>query len=268
MSKESGSADSTLLRRAAIFSFSQTGATEQIAGGIVTGLQDRGVPCEVLDLLKVQPEAAGEADLIGIGSPVFYYKEPVVVRRFIEQLPKADRRPAFTFITHGGNPVNTLRRMQKLLEKRGYVVLNSLSCAGYDTYPMFLRVWRQWGHPSDKEMELARDFGRQLVDEIRLLREEPHYVEPSYPFVGGKYLLMSMLFAGGRMKHFFPRPAPRKEICTRCGVCARNCPMGCISMAPYPVVGQDCMWCYLCERICPVQAYQLDWSKLRARMQV
>lgn len=256
------------VRRAVIFTFSQTGATEQVAGAVVSGLQARGVACEALDMLRVSPQAAAEAELIGIGTPVFYYKEPTIVRDFIERLPKVDGRPAFTFITHGGNPVNTLRRMQKQLARRGYIVLNSFSCAGYDSYPMFFRTWRQWGHPSAKELELARDFGERLMDEVRWLKEEPHYGKPSYPFVGGKYFLMSLLFGGGRMTRFFPQPVPRKEVCTRCGVCARNCPTSCITMTPYPTVGSQCMWCYLCERICPVQAYQLDWSGLRARMKV
>lgn len=266
----SDKADSARLpiKRATIFTFSQTGATEQVAGNIVSGLQSRNVACESMDLLKVSPQAAADAELIGIGTPVFYYKEPLLVRNFIDRLPPAEGRAAFTFITHGGNPVNTLRRLQKRLASRGYVVVNSFSCAGYDTYPMFLHRWRQWGHPAGKELQLARDFGSHLVDDVRMLLQEPHFVQPNYPFVGGKYFLLSLLLSGSRMRRFLPHPVPRPEVCIQCGVCARNCPASCITMTPFPTVGPDCIRCYLCERICPVQAWQLDWNRQRRRMKV
>lgn len=255
-------------QRVIVIYFSQTGATRQVAEAIARGLEAGGAAVELADLLKTDPATVASYDVVGLGTPVFYYKEPVVVREFIAALPKANRQPAFTFITHGGNPVNTLRRLQKQLAARGHIVANSFSCTGYDTYPMFFRVFREWGHPTGDELGLARDFGERLPSECRWLREERKFATPKYRFVGGKYFLLSLLCQGGMMKKLFPPLKVREDLCTRCNTCARTCPTHAIVMSPYPTVNDKCMWCYQCERLCPQQAFDTYWSKLRKKMKV
>ncbi|MBN2584357.1 MAG: EFR1 family ferrodoxin [Planctomycetes bacterium] len=256
------------LSTALIVYFSQTGATRRVAEAAAAGLEAQGLRCRTVDLLKADPAAAAEFDIIGIGTPVFYYKEPPIVRRFIERLPAARRKPAFTFITHGGNPVNTLRRLQKCLARRGYAVANSFSCNGFDSYPMYLKSFREWGRPSDEDLAAARDFGERLANECRWLRDEKRFATPKYRFVGGKYFLLSQILAGGMMKRTFPNHEVDPDVCTRCGTCARACPTQAITLAPLPTVNDDCIWCYLCERICPVQAFVNDWVPLRRKMKV
>lgn len=255
-------------QRAIVISFSQTGATRQVAEAIGRGLEAKGVAVEQADLLKTDPAATADYDLVGLGTPVFYYKEPANVRAFIARLPRAERKPAFTFITHGGNPVNTLGRMQKQLAALGHTVVNSFSCTGYDTYPMFFRVFREWGHPTEDELGQARDFGERLTSECRWFREEKQFATPKYRFVGGKYFLLSMLCNGGMMKKLFPALKVREDLCTRCGTCARTCPARAITLSPYPTIDRKCIWCYQCERICPQQAFDTDWTKLRKKMNV
>ena len=266
--QEPGEAVSEEVRSAFIVYFSQTGNTEQVAEAVGRGLRGRGVKVKMARLLEADPQEAAECDVLGLGTPVFYYKEPILVRRFIGRLPVARRKPAFTFITHGGNPVNTLARMQKHLARRGYTVVNSFSCHGYDSYPMFLRVFRQWGAPTAEDLRDAEAFGERLPSECRWFREEPRFALPRYRFVGGKYFLFSLLFSGRRMKRFFPAQKVNESLCKQCGLCVRNCPARAIRLAPYPQVSDACIWCYLCERICPWQAFEVDWSGLRKRMHV
>jgi flavodoxin/NAD-dependent dihydropyrimidine dehydrogenase PreA subunit len=254
--------------RAIIVTFSQTGNTRRVAEAVARGLRAKGLAVDLADLLSADPAATADYDLVGIGAPVFYYKEPANVRAFIDRLPDGRRKAAFTFITHGGNPVNTLRRMQKRLARRGHVVLNSFSCTGYDTYPMFFRTFREWGHPSADDLAAAQDFGERLANECRWFRDEQRFATPKYRFVGGKYFVLSLLCNGGMMKRMFPALKVREDLCTRCGTCARTCPTGAITLSPYPKIDEKCLWCYQCERICPEQALDADWSPLRKKMNV
>jgi len=255
-------------RSALVITFSQTGNTQQVAEAIGRGLRGRGVAVTSRDLPEARPEEVAEHDILGIGTPVFYYREPEPVKAFLARLPRARRKPAFTFITHGGNPVNTLRRMQKQLGARGYTVVNSFSCPGYDTYPMFFRVFRQWGRPNEQDLADAEAMGGRLPDECRWLTDEKRFATPKYPFVGGQMFVRSLVCRGGMMKRLFPALEVDPEVCTRCGECARTCPAGAITLDPTPTISDDCIWCYQCERICPVQAFRTDWTKLREKMGV
>ena len=255
-------------KTALIIYFSQTGATRRVAEGIRRGLEAAGVPARAVPLAEARPEMAAEADLLGIGTPVFYYKEPTLVRALLARLPATRRKPAFTFITHGGNPVNTLARLQKQLARRGYTVLSSFTALGYDTYPMYFKDFREWGRPNADELRLAAEFGQRLPGDVRRFREDRRFALPRYQFVGGPYFFRSMICRGGMMKRIFPRLLADEKLCTRCGACRKNCPTGAITLSPYPRIDNKCMWCYLCERICPVQAFRTDWEPLRKKLKI
>ena len=252
--------------KALIAYFSQTGNTRQVAEAVGRGLSDEG--CEsitVRPIEKVGPEEWRDYDLFVLGTPVFYYKEPANVRAWIRGLAPRDLAPAFTFITHGGNPTNTLRRLARLLRPKGARVLGSFECFGYDTYPIYLKSFRQWDHPDAEELAAAAEFGRAVARQAeQFLAGEPA-AEASYPFVGGRTFRLSILCRRPILDWMFPRLGLKRDLCTQCGACAKRCPTGNISLDPpggtfrWPVFADRCIRCYLCERICPHNAIQCDW---------
>jgi ferredoxin len=46
------------------------------------------------------------------------------------------------------------------------------------------------------------------------------------------------------------------EKCNACGLCARECPLGAVTMNAdeIPQFGENCVVCGLCVSVCPVQA--------------
>jgi len=256
--------------------FSQTGNTRLVAEAMARGLSAEGCdPVHVRPIEKVGPEEWRGCDLFVLGTPVFYYKEPANVRAWIRGLAPRDLvpafaglrrgKPAFTFITHGGNPTNTLRRLQRLLGAKGARVLGSFECFGYDTYPIYLKSFRQWGHPDAEELAAAEEFGRAAARQAERFLAGAPMAEASYPFVGGRTFRLSILCRRPILDWMFPRLDVNRDLCTRCGACARRCPTGNISLDPpggtfrWPAFADRCIRCYLCERICPHNAIQCDW---------
>jgi ferredoxin len=45
--------------------------------------------------------------------------------------------------------------------------------------------------------------------------------------------------------------------CTKCGLCAKLCPVGNIKMNEYPVYGKECVVCLRCFGNCPVKAISI-----------
>ena len=51
------------------------------------------------------------------------------------------------------------------------------------------------------------------------------------------------------------QPVLIKEKCTRCGMCARHCPVDAITMSPYPVIDKrGCISCFCCHEFCKQNA--------------
>jgi len=254
--------------RALIVYFSQTGNTEQVARAIGRGLDGAG--CETADLATLRetgPKDWLDYDLLALGTPVFYYKEPVNVRDWIRSLAaRPQPGPVLTFNTNGGNPTNTFRRLQKQLRPKGGRVLGSFECLGYDTYPIYMKSFRQWGHPDADDLAGAEAFGREMAAKAeRFLAGEP-VPEATYRFVGGKHFRLSWICRGPILNRFFPKLNLHEDLCTTCGTCARACPAQNIEMIHGPRFLDRCIHCYLCERICPQNAIQCDWRRLTKMM--
>ena len=249
--------------------FSQTGNTRKVAEAVGRGLAAAG--CEsvrVRPIEKVGPEDWLAFDLVALGTPVFYYREPENVGAWIRRLAPRRPVPAFTFITHGGNPANTLRRLQRLLRPKGGRILESFECPGYDTYPIYLESFRQWGRPSADDLAGADGFGRAAARLAERSLAGEAVPEASYPFVGGRTFRLSVLCRRPLLDYLFPRIEVARDLCIRCGACARRCPTGNIALAPpggtfrWPVFADRCLRCYLCERVCPRNAIRCDWRML------
>jgi flavodoxin/ferredoxin len=251
--------------------FSQTGNTEAVAEAIAEGLSDAGAgPIDIRPLREVAPNAWLAYQGVGLGTPVFYYHEPPVVRDWIKALVRsAEPIPMFTFNTNGGNPTNTLRRMQKFLGRRGGRVLDSFECWGYDTFPIYLKSFRKWGHPNAEDLARAAAFGEAFAEKARRFLAGERVPRARYAFVGGKYFRLSWICRKPVLDActwLFPKLNLVPDLCIRCGACSRACPTENILLQPDPVFLNRCIHCYLCERICPQNAIRCDWRRLTRKL--
>jgi len=63
------------------------------------------------------------------------------------------------------------------------------------------------------------------------------------------------------------RPFCNNDLCDRCGICAKSCPVDAISMSPYPDIDRDiCIECYCCNEMCPTGAMKIRKNWLAQRV--
>ncbi|MHA1386341.1 MAG: flavodoxin family protein, partial [Candidatus Helarchaeota archaeon] len=109
-----------LVLHSVIFYFSQQGSTKKIAENIAAGLRSGENQCDLVrfsklskDLELVQNFEFSKYQLIGFGTPVYYFHPPHHLNEVFEALPDLSHAKGFIFCTSGGNPGATLYKIKK-----------------------------------------------------------------------------------------------------------------------------------------------------------
>ena len=246
-----------------IICFSQTGNTRLIAEQIQKGAITGNASCRFMNLKDVQVNDLADYQLVGIGAPVYYYKEPFNVSDFISTLPDLKGQHWFIFCTHGnviGNFFPSLS--EKLHQKNAAVIGYHNSYAGI-TVPYYPAFSYTSGHPDSLDLKMAEKFGLEIVQRSRDVRNEKKDLIPlPGPVSSEEWVEASELCTPDYLAHIMPKLKIDPEKCLQCGECQNNCPVNGIDIeSDPPRLQTPCLYCWNCVMICPVQAIQADWDK-------
>ena len=130
------------------------------------------VMAETLGATLLEPEEIDKStlqdyDLIGFGSGIYYNRFYRRLRQFIKQLPTFQNKKAFLFATvgHGEAPS---RPMEKLLSGKGFDVVGTFSCLGYNTWlPARLFGRENKGRPDAGDFKRAKEFAMSLKEKYQ-----------------------------------------------------------------------------------------------------
>ena len=126
---------------------------------------------QVLDAPVVAPEQVDRAklatcDLVGFGSGIFLGSFHAQLRAFVHSLTLEERRKAFVFATSGFPEARFQRFSRPLvrnLEQKGFEVVDTFSCRGFDTWLPFKPVGGiRKGRPNATDLQAARIFAEGL----------------------------------------------------------------------------------------------------------
>ena len=248
-----------------IIYFSQTGFTRKAAEQIRDGIVEATGRCDLKPLSEVDVKSLADYDLVGLGCPVFYYKEPFNVRSFMEGLPELKGKHWFVFCTHGSVLGNTLVSMRDGLKRKGILVVGYHHTYSDGTLPFYPYPTLTTGHPDALEYEEARAFGKEVADRSRRIAGGETSLIPEPAPVSEKWKQGAGGFSLEFMEKVFPRMRINMEKCTHCQECVENCPVGGIDVEADPPRIQDpCIYCWYCAKICPSLAIEADWDEMVA----
>jgi len=121
---------------------------------------------EVVEPESVDPETLRQYDLVGFGSGIYYMAVDDRLRKLIRRLPTVANIRAFTFFTSGAREVPLLdynKPVRKHLEAKGFEVLGSFSCRGFDTVGPFGFIGGiNKGRPNDHDLDRAAAFAARI----------------------------------------------------------------------------------------------------------
>ncbi len=126
---------------------------------------------------------------------------------------------------------------------RDLVALDASCCALVGVDPMAVPTTRAAHRRGLGEARLAQIElrGRSSLGPVARLAAAPFDPKRLGPVSWASY----------RQRGRLLRPFADRRGCTRCGACARVCPVQAITLDPWPRVSDACMRCYACSEHCP-----------------
>jgi flavodoxin len=117
---------------------------------------------------EVDPQTVPGHDVVGFGSGVFAGTHHPRLRRYVEALPPGQGTRAFVLTTAGLGRSQSWpwqRSLESVLRDKGYDVVGSFACRGFDTWlPLRLVGGINKGHPDRNDLARARRFAHHVAD--------------------------------------------------------------------------------------------------------
>lgn len=250
------------MARALIASFSQTGSTKKVADLIAKGLQSSNCKVTHFDISRNDMPRLDQYDIIGIGSPTYFFNPPFIVMDFVKNLDGLRNKSTFVFVTHGTHKGNCGNWIRKSLKRMGSDDLGYFYTYGEDYWIGYVKrgVLFSPGAPSSEELESAEQFGKKLISRYDNQDLEVESFDSSTPAIYG---FERMLLARPFAKLMYSKTFGAGKECDNCGICIKKCPINNISENAKGKLkwGSDCMLCATCELVCPKDAVHsaFDW---------
>jgi flavodoxin/NAD-dependent dihydropyrimidine dehydrogenase PreA subunit len=235
---------------------SSSGTTGRIAEAIAEGMKKAGVDASTIrvDRVAMAPERVEGVDIIGVGSPTYFLREPTYMAGYIDFLPDLTGTKGFVFSTCGMNRVGeTLERLGQCLASRGAVIIGAKWFRTAMSYIPYRRrgIGNPEHLPDDGQIAAAEQFGKEMVGKRN---GEVVALEP----VSGTTRLKARLLANRRLRQlYFPRVRLVLPACTGYGSCLSRCLYGGLDREEgqqIPFYVDTCEQCMECISWCPRDA--------------
>lgn len=236
--------------------FSGTGGSRYVAESLAKLLGDDDV-----DSIFAGASPNADCDMLGIVFPVYGWRPPRIMERYLSHIPAPSAPGRYTFIVMvcGDDCGKALREARRAAGCKIDAAFSATMPNTYVSLPLFdvdsaIVRRRKYAAAVRRISEIAKKASqRECLTDIHegILPWTKTYVLGR---IIRPWLTRDDKFRAG-------------EGCTSCGACARECPVGNIALPPgsesRPVWGGGCTGCLACYHACPHHA--IEWGGMTAR---
>lgn len=241
-----------------IYYFSATGNTLWAARCFADQLQDTEL-INIADLDRSDDVSFGDAETVGVFSPVYCFGLPMIVQQFASRIIPDQKAYVYFVSCCSGMKGSAPYLFEDLLKEKGIVLANEFSLTLPSNY-----IAR--AIPSDEEHQKKLfEKAREEIKKFSQVVQERKQVEllRIYPFDIFSDLVAKS--AGESLKGY-DKWFWVTEDCDSCGLCERVCPQSnIILMNGYPTWRGNCQQCMACIQWCPKGALQFRKVSLNRR---
>lgn len=216
--------------------FSPTGGTKNVVEHIGKGFNAE----KNIDLsFEISSYTMNTDDLCVVGVPSFGGRMPAVAAERLSHI-KGDNTPAVIVVTYGNREYeDTLIELKNVMEAQGFVCVGAAAIVTQHSIVPEIGADRPNDEDYSEMDKFVEDVKTRLTGTLRPV-EVPG--NATYKTFNSTPMLTQV-----------------SENCTKCGLCARSCPVGAISAEnPGAVDYEKCISCMRCFSICPLGARKAD----------
>ena len=240
--------------------FSPTGTTKKIIERIAQGLDHGAV--EVVDITKPegrkQQLQTSENELLITGVPVYFGRIQTNALEWLHTI-EAQNTPAVCIVVYGNRAYD-----DALLELKDTAVRNGcvpIACAAYIGEHSFSNseTLIAAGRPDADDLNHAQSFGEKIRKKILSVPSINHIsditVPGNYPYIDktdikNKFSSVDFISVDNN--------------CSRCGDCARHCPVSAIDSENSASIDmKKCILCSACIKACPMNARKIKSDMIK-----
>ena len=234
------------LRKVWAVYYSATGTTAKVVRTAAEALAERlGLPMEERSFTRPVERAAAlaftAADLVVVGSPTYAGKLPNKILPDFQEKLRGNGALAVPIVLFGNRSYdNSLAELRSVLEADGFCPMAAGAFVGRHAFTDELAFDR----PGWSDLSEAKDFAGRIAEKVRAGAAGPVRVpgDPTAPYYVPKGV------DGEPVKFLRAKPKTDFARCSRCGACARACPMGAIDPQNVAEVPGTCIKCQSCVR--------------------
>jgi ferredoxin len=258
-----------------LYWFSGSGNTLIATLALAKRLREHGLTVELRAIENCNPCEIDLDAVLGILFPTHCFSIPEIVRHFVEQLPQVNRVPAFMLNTVGGTSCGGVRGiLKRILSDKGFLCVGAKELLMPDSFFAFTLGWSQKSCLRGSVRRISL-FADQLIAGQTRWRCFP--ILANLWGIGTQWLYSWMRWSSVHFR--YPKTVAKPKQCVRCGMCAKYCPVGALTMAsletanpksdekerrnacrktqPFtspPEANSRCTVCLRCVAVCPHNA--------------
>ena len=220
--------------------FSPTGGTKKVTDILCEKLSENIQCADITVNDKACAVEIAKGDLCVIGVPSFGGRVPGIAAQRISEI-RGNGAKAVLVCVYGNRAYeDTLAELEDVAKGAGFEVVGAVAAVAEHS---IARTYAA-GRPDAEDKTILQGFAEKI-------KNKPQSGDTSLPAIPGNRPYKKS--SGGGIV-----PKPDKN-CTKCGVCAANCPVAAIDSAdPSKVDKNKCISCMRCVSVCPGNARKIN----------